>query len=795
MLRTKPFQIAVLCGGPSLERGISLNSARSVCDHLHSDNLQIVPIYFDHHKRAFQISRSQLYSNTPSDFDFKLATSAKALNAASLVKTLKSVDLVFPAMHGPFGEDGELQTLLETHRIPFVGSPSAACQLAFDKFDANTFLKSKGLYSIPSLLIERGDKETAKRLQNFFRLSKSRRFIVKPAIGGSSIAVYAVASVKEALEKIKIIFSQRSESRIVVEPFLSGREFTVILLENPSGEPVAVLPTEIEMDQSNYQIFDYRKKYLATRQVTYHCPPRFSDRHIAAIQTQAQNLFKLFGMRDFARFDGWILDDGNLYFSDFNPISGMEQNSFLFMQAARLGLSHRQVLRYVLQSACRRYGLKLPRDKEASQSGKLPVNVIFGGGSAERQVSLMSGTNVWLKLRRSIKYSPVPHLLDFDGMVWKIPYGLALNHTVEEVLAMCKTSQKDEARLFSLKAKVCAQLRLSPKDCDQPWFRPKRMSISSFIKSSKFVFIGLHGGIGEDGTLQSMLEKAGVPFNGPGSSASRLCMNKFKTGQALSGLEHFGILSAKKKILKLGDLRKFSKVKYKKLWLSLLTDLDSETIIVKPIDDGCSAGIARIYSAKDLQTYCECAMAGTSNIPPETLSHQKGIIEMPNTKMENILCEAFIITDKVMVEKKQLKWKERSGWVEITVGVLQTGKRLRALSPSITVAEGSVLSLEEKFQGGTGVNITPPPSPFVPERSLTVAKRNIEIVAKKLGLQGYSRIDAFLHRKSGNLIIIEVNTLPGLTPSTVIYHQALTEAPALYPTQFLEKIVQHGLAR
>ena len=99
------MKIALLTGGPSLERGISLNSARSVLDHLEGENIEILPVYFDNKKRAYRISKAQLYSNNPSDFDFKLAKYSSPLTKQSLVKFLKSADIVFPAMHGPYGEE------------------------------------------------------------------------------------------------------------------------------------------------------------------------------------------------------------------------------------------------------------------------------------------------------------------------------------------------------------------------------------------------------------------------------------------------------------------------------------------------------------------------------------------------------------------------------------------------------------------------------------------------------------------------------------------------------------------
>jgi len=111
----------------------------------------------------------------------------------------------------------------------------------------------------------------------------------------------------------------------------------------------------------------------------------------------------------------------------------------------------------------------------------------------------------------------------------------------------------------------------------------------------------------------------------------------------------------------------------------------------------------------------------------------------------------------------------------------------------VTVREsGAVLSLEEKFQGGTGINLTPPPAELVSAPVIDRAKERVAIVAQQLGLEGFSRIDAFLHADTGEVIIIEANTVPGMTPSTVLFHQALAESPPMKPAAFLREVV--GLA-
>ncbi|MFH0820626.1 MAG: hypothetical protein V1908_02520, partial [Candidatus Peregrinibacteria bacterium] len=728
------LKIALLCGGPSLERGISLNSARSVCDHLQSEDIEVLPVYFDHRRNAYKISRAQLYCNTPSDFDFKLHFSAKPMSRRAFERFLKTVDLAFPAMHGMFGEDGGIQRILERAGCPYIGSPVEACKIAFDKYESNEFIARHGFFAIPSIVLKSHLKDHKKLLTDFFTRYKLKRAIVKPATGGSSIGVHSVSTVEEALVAVRSLFSKRIDTRIVVEPFCTGTEFTVIILENRFDMPVAILPTEIEIDYSEHQIFDTRKKYLATRAVTYHCPPRFPDHIVERIQIQAEQLFKLLGMRDFARFDGWLLPDGNLWFSDFNPISGMEQNSFLFQQSSQIGMSHADLLRHVVKNACRRYHIHFPQKLFEVHKFKKRINVLFGGKTAERQVSVMSGTNAWLKLRRSVAYDPHPYLLDLEHNVWKIPYAMTLNHTVEEIMATCKSAKRDEARLHELKRRVVDKLAAEEGDLSEPWFLPEKMSLDEFVKTSSHVLIGLHGGIGEDGTLQAMLEKRKIHFNGSGSQASALCMDKYATAQALSGLEKEGIYTPRKKLVDVEVFKLFKlSLDYRRFWKALTQGLGGKTIIVKPPDDGCSSGIARLYSARDLETYLHHVRRHAPAIPQGTLHEQHGIIEMPTCPMTRVMFEQFIATDKVRVIRDRLQWKTVSEWIEITMGLVGKKGHMRAMNLSITVALGNILTLEEKFQGGTGVNITPPPQPYVKKSAVEKAKKRMEQVAQALG--------------------------------------------------------------
>jgi D-alanine--D-alanine ligase len=786
------MRIGLICGGPSAERGISLNSARSAMDHLTPLGWEIVPLYCDLNRNFYRLSPSQLYSNTPSDFDFKLAQNAQPLSQREFIDACRDTDIVFPAIHGSFGEDGELQEWLEAHDIPFVGSPSKACRLMFDKAIANQHMAQHGFATLPNCRIDETDTPEVRlqKVSDFFKKHHVAKVVIKPSAGGSSLGVASAATPADAAARARDIFEQKHGTQALIEPYCQGREFTVVVLQNSKGDPVALVPTEIDLIGGD--LFTFRHKYLPTCHVEYHCPPRFQDDVIARIQKAAEVLFRFFEMRDFSRLDGWLLDDGRLIFSDFNPISGMEQNSYLFIQGSRIGFSHSDTLRYIVSRAAERNGVEHHVRPMLKNANPKKVRVLFGGATAERQVSLMSGTNVWLKLLHSAEYAPQPYILGRSNDVWHLPYSFTLNHTVEEILARCAEADEIVARLKVLVPALRERLGLPPLAANA-MLSPHRTSLEQFcsdaVDENAFVFIALHGGQGEDGTLQAELDRFGIAYNGSDTEASNLCMDKNATGAVIRALGDPLLTSAAKILV----TAKQSDDAYT-IWNEAIRTLQTTEILIKPQSDGCSAGVVRLHAARELKVYLQALAQGQASLPAGTLAHQPHMIELPS-RADSFMLEPFIVTDAITINGLDLAHEVKTGWIELTVGVLEHNGHHHALSPSITVAQGAVLSLEEKFQGGTGVNLTPPPASIISDKQIDLIKTKIEQAARALGIQGYARIDIFFNTASEQTMVIEANTLPGLTPSTVIYHQALSEPIPLNPREFLSKLVEYGIER
>lgn len=763
------FRLGIIFGGPSEESGISINSARTLVDHLGWE-MEIRPYYVNKMLKFYKVDSSELYSNTPSDFDFKLE---ECLDDNQIISELRRCDMVFPAIHGRFGEDGQLQKFLEENQIPFVGSSSSACATMFPKDSASKVLSSHQMLTLDSLSFS-SDTIALDVVSDF--VARYKKVVVKPAAGGSSIGV-KVGQDPQSLYNHALMILERIDSRVVIEEFCYGQEFTVLVLQN-GDQHISLIPSQICISYDNNQIFDYRRKYLPTTNTKWLCPPHFESSFTTNIMRASERVAAIFGARDFVRIDGWIRSsDQAILFTDINPISGLEQNSFIFQQSAKIGMTHRDVLRYIVRNASARYAIDVPEQTQVCVDKK-NIHVLFGGSSSERQVSLMSGTNVWLKLLRSDKFDPKPYFLDKSDMVWEVPYSCALSHTVEEVLENCCTYNNTTDRISCWVDGIRTRLGLKNADQAERLAQLEPVSLSHFVRmrdKDEFVFIALHGGIGENGYLQTMLT---AKYNGSCAFTSKICMDKLLTGEKINNAAISGVYSLQKyQISNTSDLGE--------IWHKC-----EGSYIIKPQDDGCSSGIVRIESFDDLKKYFDIVNSGVSCIAPHAFADQNSIVEVSTSS--NYILERFIQTDLVRIVNQEVVHSSITGFIEMTVGFIEAQQEIVVFDPSITIAQDGILSVEEKFQGGTGINLTPPPANIISAEQIQDVRQKIQRVVQALNMKNYGRIDIFYNRQNNDLIVIEANTLPALTPSTVLYHQALKKGIA--PVRLLEMIIESAIS-
>ena len=399
------IKIGILFGGISNERNVSLNSARSVFDHLSNVGNTEISLIFVNKKEAFyKIEPRYIYSSSSSDFDFKID---KIATKIALSKIKNECDIVLPILHGAFGEDGTIQKILKYHKINFIGSDEKSCEKMFYKTAAIDIMRKNEINVFDSIVIHKNDsiEKSVLKINNF--LKQNGKVIIKPDNSGSSIDVFASNDVKEIIDFIK----NHDYKTFLIEKFCKkGTEFTVSVLEKENN-PIALVPSSVALKKGD--IYDYSKKYLPTETVMVSQPSIFNLQTIEKIQKEAIKIFKIFGAKDFLRIDGFY-ENGEIFFTDLNPICGMEQNGFFFQQISFIGISHRNAILNLMR-------MKMQKAEPEAKIDRKKVFVMMGGQSNEKNISILSGINIFLKLQKSAKYTPKAFFIDSKNKVYSLP--------------------------------------------------------------------------------------------------------------------------------------------------------------------------------------------------------------------------------------------------------------------------------------------------------------------------------------------------------------------------------------
>jgi D-alanine-D-alanine ligase len=287
------IKVAVLRGGVGRERQVSLESGRCVAEAMQQAGLDVVT--------------SDI---RPDDMQILDRT---------------DIDVFFLALHGEFGEDGQLQRVFEERGLVYTGSGPEASQRAFDKVASKRLFARAGV-NVPAgveFTREMTPSELEKQLQGL-----GTQFVVKPIRQGSSVGVSIVNGRAEAVAAARQVLGEFGDC--MVESFVPGRELTVGVLGRQ------VLPV-IEI-RSQTEFYDYQAKYVDDR--TQYLFDTIEDRAVQArIQGAALACFDALGCRDFARVDFILSGDGTPYALEVNTIPGFTSHSLLPKAAARIGLS------------------------------------------------------------------------------------------------------------------------------------------------------------------------------------------------------------------------------------------------------------------------------------------------------------------------------------------------------------------------------------------------------------------------------------------------------------------------
>jgi UDP-N-acetylmuramate--alanine ligase len=597
---------------------------------------------------------------------------------------------------------------------------------------------------------------------------------------------------KKLTLKIESVYS---ETECLIEGFIKGREFSCIVIKDENGKAIALPPTEIV---KGTEVYDYRSKYLPglSRKVT---PIDIAEKQVQNIRKECVRLFEFFKFNTYARIDGFITVKNEIFLNDPNTTSGMMPSSFFFHQAAEIGLNPSQFLTFIIRTSLAERVANSPvhfhyqqllhaldnaiNANKKQQQQKKRVAVFMGGYSTERHISVESGRNIYEKLASSSKYQPFPVFVTGDDKAHTlhvIPINVMLKDNADDI----------REKVFHFKrAAVVEKIILECKSIidkygnAQNLFEPKQITYKQLAKMADAVFIALHGRPGEDGTVQKELNKLRIPYNGSGVESSQITINKFETNKLLRAK---GFNVAEHMLVFDTDWKKDSKK------VIAAIEKIGYPLIAKPADDGCSSAVKKIKTRAELVNYAEGVFRNTLAITP-ALANKLGLKPKEEFPKKNyFLVEGFIDRNNA------------AHFLEITGGMLTSydakGKLVyESFEPSEALAEGEILSLEEKFLAGQGQNITPARYHKNEKSRLAISKQVQQVLvegAKVLNVQGYCRIDAFVRIDKKNkpeVVFIEVNSLPGMTPATAIFHQCALNG--YKPYEFIDAILEFGAAR
>ena len=328
------IRVAVLMGGRSSEHDVSLASARSVVEALDPARYETVAVEIarDGRWEIGPATRAALERGGESDME------SLPVPASKVPATLAEVDVVFPVLHGPFGEDGTVQGFLDLADVPYVGAGVMASALCMDKDLFKSVLRDKGIPVTDSVTV---------REMNGFESPFGFPVFIKPARLGSSVGITKARSPDELQAGLVLAF--RHDEKVLVEEFVDGVEVECSVLGNL--EPVASIPGEIV---ANADWYDYSAKYDEGGMELI-VPPRVSQEAIERVQEVSVQAFRATECEGMARADCFVRDDGEVLVNELNTIPGFTATSVYAKLFEASGVPYEELLERLIALALERH--------------------------------------------------------------------------------------------------------------------------------------------------------------------------------------------------------------------------------------------------------------------------------------------------------------------------------------------------------------------------------------------------------------------------------------------------------
>lgn len=351
----KKIKVGIIFGGKSAEHEISLQSAKNIFQAIDKNKFEVFLIGINKNGQWFLNEHSQFLLNTDnpklialnqSNQPVTLIPNKQSANLVHLSGTTQTtiLDVAFPVLHGPYGEDGTIQGLLKLTNIPFVGCSVLGSAIGMDKDVAKRLLRDAGVSVAKFVVLNQNENAKFAKIKKQLGLP----LFIKPANLGSSVGISKVSTQKEFEEGIKQAFQY--DNKIIIEENITGREIECSVLGNEN--PKASLPGEVV---TQHQFYTYEAKYIDENGAVLIIPAKLSKKIVQEIQKVAILTFKTLCCEGMARVDMFLKENGDVVVNEINTIPGFTKISMYPKLWEASGISYTKLITRLINLSIDRF--------------------------------------------------------------------------------------------------------------------------------------------------------------------------------------------------------------------------------------------------------------------------------------------------------------------------------------------------------------------------------------------------------------------------------------------------------
>jgi len=348
-MNKKKINIAILFGGKSAEHEVSLQSAKNIFEAIDKEKYNTILIGIDKTGRWFLNDSSKFLLSADNIGEGNQIVLAPQSNGQLFNLTKKgndiTIDVAFPVLHGPFGEDGTVQGLLKLANIPFVGSSVLGSAVGMDKDVMKRLLRDANIPTCKFMVVK--SNSTVPDFENI-KNSLGLPFFIKPANMGSSIGVSKIHDQTEYQQKMKNAFNY--DTKIMIEEYIEGREIECSVLGN--DRPIASITGEI---LPSHEFYSYEAKYIDEKCASMEIPAKISSQIEKQIQDLAIQTFQATDCQGLGRVDFFLKDNGEVIVNEINSMPGFTKISMYPKLWEASGINYTELIDRLIQLAMERF--------------------------------------------------------------------------------------------------------------------------------------------------------------------------------------------------------------------------------------------------------------------------------------------------------------------------------------------------------------------------------------------------------------------------------------------------------